>query len=311
MLAFKCVTSSDIYLDSLVLYLMRAILFFLLVSASLSAQRFDDIEITTHKLTDQFHVLFGAGGNIALFSGPEGLVMIDDQFAELSSKIRAAIDDITPAPVKYLINTHWHGDHTGGNENFANLGATIVAHQNVREKLSHDQKRPFGRSVDASPEAAWPKLTFDAEMQIHINGETIQLIHVDKAHTDGDALIYFTENNILHMGDCFFKDRFPFVDVALGGSPDGVMDAVSAALMLCDADTKIIPGHGAITDKGSLKKFQQMLMITRDRVVSAIADGVEIADIDVQAMTKGFDTWGDGFISSEKYVQMLYGYYSE
>lgn len=291
---------------------MRIIFFlFLLSVANLSAQRFDDVMINTHQVTDQIYVLFGAGGNIALFSGPDGLVMIDDQFADLSNKIRAAIDSITPEPVKYLINTHWHGDHTGGNENFARMGATIIAHENVRERLSHDQIRPFGRSSTAAPETAWPTLTFNDEMQIHINGETIQLIHVHPAHTDGDTFIYFTESNVLHMGDCFFKDRFPFVDTALGGSPDGAIDAVSAALMICDADTKIIPGHGAIATKEHLRKYHQMLTIMRDRMKTAVSDGVEMNDLDVAALTKDFETWGDGFISGEKYVKMLYGFYSE
>ena len=173
----------------------------ILTIPSLSAQRdFSKVEITTEKVADNLYVLFGSGGNIAVFTGPDGVVMIDDQYAPLSSKIEAAIQKISDQPIKYLLNTHWHGDHTGGNENFGNKGVTIIAHDNVRERMSKEQTmKAFSRTVPASPKAALPVLTFSDDMTLNINEEAILAIHVHNAHTDGDALMYFTKSNVLHL----------------------------------------------------------------------------------------------------------------
>lgn len=275
------------------------------------AQNFDKVEIKTQKINDNLHVLFGAGGNIAVLTGEEGTVMIDNQFAPLSEKIQAAIDALSSNPVQYVINTHWHGDHTGGNINFAKKGATIIAHENVRKRLMTDNVRPFGRKSEAQPPAAWPRLTFDNNLQLHHNGITVQLIHHHAGHTDGDALVLFGEYNVLHMGDIFFKDRFPFIDTALGGDPDGLMDIVAASLMLCDADTVIIPGHGSISNKEDLKRYQQMLLIMKDRVKAAINNGTPLDQIDVAEMVKGYETWGEGFIKSDVFVKTLYSTYTK
>lgn len=282
---------------------------FFLFTFSLIAQK--DIEITSLKVTDNIYMLVGAGGNIGVFIGPEGIVMIDDQFAPFAPKIKAAINSLSSSEIKYLINTHWHGDHTGGNEAFAKMGATIVAHDNVRERLSHKQIRPFGKSAEAAPEQAWPRLTFNEKMNVHINGESIQLIHHHHAHTDGDAFVYFPSYNVLHMGDCFFKNRFPFVDVDMGGTPDGIIEAVAGALMLADEDTKIIPGHGTLSTKQDLSDYQQMLLIMRSRVKKELDNGVSQKDLNYEELTKGYAAWGDGFISGEKYVKMLYNFYTE
>jgi len=289
-------------------YLIFLLLF---VSTCTYAQDFSDIEITVHKVNENLHVLFGAGGNIAVLTGPEGTVMVDDQFAQLSEKISASINSISTNPIKYLINTHWHGDHTGGNSNFAKKGATIIAHDNVRERLMKQQIRPFGRSTDAAPAEAWPRLTFNDEMQVHHNGITIQLLHHDAAHTDGDAMVYFLEYNVLHMGDLFFKGKFPFVDTELGGNPDGIIAAVDAALLLADVDTVIIPGHGSVSNKEDLRNYHQMLLIIRDRIKAILAKGTLLDEVDVDAVVKGFDGWGDGFIKSDRYVKTLYDFYSE
>lgn len=270
-----------------------------------------EVEITSLEVTENIFMLVGAGGNIGVFLGPEGTVMIDDQFAPFAPKIKAVIDSLAETNIKYLINTHWHGDHTGGNEAFAKMGATIVAHDNVRERLSHKQIRPFGKSTEAAPELAWPRLTFSEQMNVHINGESIQLIHHHNAHTDGDAFVYFPSYNVLHMGDCFFKGRFPFVDVDMGGTPDGIIEAVAAALMLADEDTKIIPGHGTLATKQDLSDYNQMLLIMRSRIKKEIQNGVLQEDLNYEELTKGYEDWGTGFISGEKYVKMLYNYFSE
>lgn len=290
--------------------LVVGILTLLSVSLYSFAQNLE-IQINPEKVTDDIYLLYGAGGNIGLFLGEDGAVMIDDQFAKVSEKIMSVVDSLSDTDIKYLINTHWHGDHTGGNAFFAEKGATIVAHENVRERLSHDQIRPFGRSTEAAPEIAWPVLTYNDKMQIHINGESLQLIHHHNAHTDGDAFVFFPSYNVLHMGDCFFKNRFPYVDVAMGGSPEGLIQAVEAALMITDEDTKIIPGHGTLADKQHLQDYHQMLLIMRDRVKTELNNGTALDVLDVATLIKGYEAWGDGFISGEKYVKMLGTFYSE
>ena len=282
------------------------------LSTTVSGQQFDDVKITTHKINDELHILFGAGGNILTLTGPEGTLMVDTQFAPLSEKITAAINEIDSGAIKYVINTHFHGDHTGGNEAFATKGAMIIAHDNVRTRLSTDQIRPYGRSVDAAPPGAWPRLTFNDEMQIHMNGHLIQLIHVHTgAHTDSDALVYLPMANVLHMGDIFFKDRFPFIDSDLGGDPDGMIATVEAALMLCDADTQIVPGHGAISDKEDLSRYLQMLKIMVDRVKAEVAAGSGILTLDMDKLVEGYSSWGDGFMKSDTFVKILFRKYSE
>jgi len=288
------------------------ILLALVVTIQMQAQRnFDDVKITTTKITDNIYMLQGSGGNIGVLTGDEGTLMIDDQFAPLSEKIKSAIQEISDKPVNYLINTHWHGDHTGGNENFANDGALIIAHENVRERMSKDQVRPFGRTTNASPEMAWPKMTFNDKLNFHFNNHNINVIHVHDAHTDGDAFVYFAEANVLHMGDCFFKDRFPFIDTALGGSPEGAIKATSIALMICDDETKIIPGHGSLANKEDLKRYFDMILTMRDRITSAIKSDKTLEETLDANLTEGFEGWGDGFINDEKIVKTLYNAYSE
>lgn len=290
--------------------IILSLLSFLFIQVA-SAQRFDNVEITVEKINENLYVLFGAGGNIAVLTGSEGTVMIDNQFAPLSDKIQSAIGELTSQPIQYVINTHWHGDHTGGNANFAKQGATIIAHENVRKRLMTDNVRPFGRTSEAQPEAAWPRLTFDKNMQVHHNGVSIQLLHYHAGHTDGDALVMFGDYNVLHMGDIFFKDRFPFIDTALGGDPDGLIAIVEAALMLSDANTTIIPGHGAVSNKEDLRRYHQMLLIVKGRVMKAITAGTSLEDVDVATIVKDYETWGEGFIKPEVFVKTLYKAYSD
>ena len=284
----------------------------LLFGISLTAQRdFSSVEIKSVKITDNIYMLQGAGGNIGIQTGEDGTLMIDGQFAPLSEKILAAMKEINDQELYFLINSHWHGDHTGGNENFANAGATIVAHKNVRKRLSTDQERPFRPVTKASPEAAWPRITYNEEMELHFNGESLYLIHVHNAHTDGDTYIYFPQSNVLHMGDCFFKDRFPYIDIGSGGTPDGYIKAVSFALMIADDATQIIPGHGSLSNKSDLLNFYNMLTTMKDRITKAVDDGLSEEQALKANLTKGYESWGTGFINDEKMVKTLYNYYSE
>lgn len=279
----------------------------LFLISNLGAQRFDDVVVTATLVDDNIYMLEGAGGNIGLFVGEDGIFMIDSQYAELSERIQKAIADISDHSVKYLINTHWHGDHAGGNEAFGNKGSIIVAHQNVRERLSKDQiMKAFNREVKAAPEKAWPTLTFTEDMTIHINGQDVLLFHVHNAHTDGDAFVWFANANVLHMGDCFFSGRFPFIDLGSGGSIDGAIKAVQAALMIADNQTKIIPGHGPISNKFDLLKYYTMLVTVRDRVADAITDGKTIEEMKASTMLEDYSEWGTGFISSERIIDIIW-----
>jgi glyoxylase-like metal-dependent hydrolase (beta-lactamase superfamily II) len=265
------------------------------------------VEIKPEKITDNIYVLFGAGGNIGLFMGKDGTLIIDDQYAPLSEKIKQAINGLTDDPVKYVVNTHWHGDHTGGNEAFGSDGATIIAHSNVRKRLSTEQvMKAFNRTVPPSPEAAWPVITFEEDITLHINGDDLMIFHVHNAHTDGDAFVYFKNNNVLHMGDCFFKGRFPFIDLGSGGSIDGAIKAVAAALMIVDEETVIIPGHGTLASKQDLLNYSEMLHTMRDRVKKAVAEGKTIDEIKNAGLDEDYEEWGTGFIKVATFVDFIW-----
>jgi len=274
--------------------------------ANLYAQRnWDEIKIVAENVSDNIYMLKGSGGNIGVITGPDGTLMIDSQFAPLSEKIKAAIHELSDTSIVYLVNTHWHGDHTGGNENFGMDGATIIAHDNVRERLTTENVRPFRGTTPPAPEMAWPVITFNDEMSLHINGESLHLFHVHNAHTDGDSFIYFPKANVLHMGDCFFKDRFPYIDTDLGGSVAGAISAVEKAFMICDEETKIIPGHGDLASLEDLRKYFAMLNTMNDRVKNVSTAESTIEDLDIESLTEGYEDWGSGFINGESFCKTI------
>jgi glyoxylase-like metal-dependent hydrolase (beta-lactamase superfamily II) len=289
---------------------MRSVycIIFLFLSLALFSQNFDQVEIKTTKVSDQIYMLEGSGGNIAVSSGVDGILLIDSQYAPLSEKIKKAIRAISQGDIKFLLNTHWHGDHVGGNENFANLGVMIIAHENVKERMSKKQlMRAFSREIPASPEVARPVITFSEEMDIKINNEYLMMVHVDNAHTDGDALIYFPESNVLHMGDTYFQGRYPFIDLSSGGSIDGLLNAVNTALFMVDADTKIIPGHGALSNTRELAEYRDVIQQIRDKVKTAIKEGKSLDAIKAMQPGAAFDeVWGSGFISSDRFIDIVY-----
>lgn len=278
------------------LQLQLFILLFIL-SLNINAQRFDKVEIITTKLTENTYMLEGAGGNIGVSVGEDGVFIIDDQFAPLSDKILTAIKSISDKPLTYLVNTHYHGDHTGGNENMAKAGATIIAHDNVKKRLSEKQ-----RDGSFKPNEALPVITFNDKINITVNDESVAVFHVKNAHTDGDAILYSTESNVLHTGDTYFNGRYPYIDLNSGGSVDGYIEAAKRGLMVIDEETKIIPGHGKLSNQEEYKTFLTMLETLRDNIQKAIDDGKTEEEVKTDStLTKTYDDlgYGTGFINSE------------
>jgi glyoxylase-like metal-dependent hydrolase (beta-lactamase superfamily II) len=246
-------------------------------------------------------MLTGQGGNIGVCVGEEGVFMIDDQFARLTPKILEAIKALSDKPIQYLINTHYHGDHTGGNENIAQQGAKIIAHDNVYKRLSE--------SNPATQKEALPDISFNDKLQLHINGEDVLVFHAENAHTDGDALLYFTQSNVLHTGDTFFSELYPYIDLDSGGSINGYIEAVKKALILIDNDTKIIPGHGKLSNKVKYQFFLSMLEDLKTKVLAEIESGKTEDEVAGNtSITKTYDDLGYSwaFINSERIRRTLY-----
>ena len=266
----------------------------LLTAMPATAQRdFSSVEIETIQVADGVYMLVGSGGNIGLSIGEDGPFVVDDQFAPLTEKIQAAIAAVTSGAVRFVLNTHWHGDHTGGNENFGKAGAMIIAHENVRKRLNPAEFRDLmGRSQQAPPDAL-PVVTFTDAVNFYWNGENIRVFHVEHAHTDGDAIVHFTNANVVHMGDTFFKDRYPFIDVDSGGGIDGMIAAADHVLSMVDSDTKIIPGHGTLATPDDLRDYRNMLIMVRDRVRTMLNAGMSVEEVVAAKPTSDLDaTWG-------------------
>ena len=266
-----------------------------LASGAQAQQR--DVQIQTIEVASGLYMLVGGGGNIGVSVGEDGVFLVDDQYAPLTDKILAAIRELSDRPVRFVINTHWHGDHTGGNENLGKAGAIIVAHDNVRKRLSMAQVlEVFDAEYPARPKVALPVITFAEALTFHLNGYELHAFHVENAHTDGDAIIVFRDANVVHMGDTYFSDRYPFIDVEHGGTIGGMIAAVNLVLGMVDDDTKIIPGHGPLSNKMNLTAYRDMLVGVRERVLAEIESGKTLDAAIAANPTAEFDAeWGDRF----------------
>ncbi len=281
------------------------------IAAPAQGQDFEDVEIRTQQLTDGVYMLIGQGGNIGISVGDDGVFIIDDQFAPLTAKILAAIRGITSESVRFVFNTHWHGDHTGGNENLGEAGALIVAHDNVRERMSVDQVlERIGRPTTAepaSPEGALPVVTFTEDVTFHINDDVLHAFHVENAHTDGDAIVHFEGANVVHMGDTFFRDRFPFIDTATGGSIDGMIGAAGAGLAVMDAETQIIPGHGALSSREDLVAYRDALRTMRNAIAELKEQGLTLEQIQARRPIRAqAEAWGQDEAAEESFVATIH-----
>lgn len=253
-------------------------------------------------------VLTGAGGNMGLSVGSDAAFLVDDQFAPLTPKILAAVRGVTSQPVRFVVNTHWHGDHSGGNENLGKAGALLVAHDNVRKRMSTDQfMELFKTTTKASPPAALPVVTFNDSVTFHLNGDDVVAFHVAAAHTDGDVIVHFAKADVIHMGDTFMTISYPFVDIGSGGNINGFASAADRALGMCTAQTIVIPGHGSVTNCAELKTWRDMIVTIRDRVRADMGRGRTLDQLKAAGLTKEFDErWGKSFIKPEQMVEQVY-----
>ena len=275
---------------------------------SIAQQDFSHIEIKTTDLGNNIYLLQGAGGNIGVSTGDDGVFVIDDQFAPLSEKIMASLSALSNQQVSYVLNTHWHGDHTGGNENFSDAGAVIVAHENVRKRMSSKQfMKAFGREVPAAPGTALPVVTFTDSVTFHFNDNEIAVMHMPNSHTYGDAMVLFREANVLHMGDIFFNGFFPFIDQSSGGTLDGVIKTAALALDITDANTQIIPGHGPLATRDDLEIYHSMLLEVKDLMQPLIESGKTRDQVITENPLGDIGKiWGKGFMRTDVFTGILY-----
>ncbi len=277
--------------------------------AAAQEEDFSKVTVKTTPVAGSVSMLQGEGGNIGVLVGPEGVLLVDDEFAPLVPKIEAAVKQLSPKPIRFVVNTHFHGDHTGGNAGLGTDGAIIVAQDNVRKRLSTEQFSRIRKvTVPPAPAAALPVITFLDSVSFHLDGEDIDVFHVAAAHTDGDSVVWFKKSNVVHAGDLLFNGLYPFIDFGAGGSIDGMVAGADLVLSRINDATKIIPGHGPVASKADLKRYRDMLATIQDRVRKAIKDGKTLDQTVAMKPTAEFDAaWGNGFFKPDAFVAFVYG----
>jgi cyclase len=268
------------------------------ISVSLAQDKWAKVEVTSQIVSGAVHMLVGSGGNIGISAGDDGILVIDDQYAPLAEKIATAIGNISNKQIKYIVNTHYHGDHTGSNAYFAEVkGSTIFAHDNVRKRLAGKEEHTH---------AALPVVTYQQGVTFHFNGDTIKVMHFPAGHTDSDSVVWFEEANVLHPGDLFFQGRFPYIDLDGGGTVAGYINNVTTLIGMLKEDTKIIPGHGMLATKVDYQKALDMLVDTSAMVKSMKAKGASVEDAVKQGLGEKYQAWAWNFITEEKWINTLY-----
>jgi cyclase len=277
------------------------------LAMSAAAQRdLSKVEIKVEKLADGVYMLTGAGGNIGVSVGEDGVLIIDDQYAPMVPKIQTALKGITDKPVRFILNTHWHGDHVGGNEELAKQHAEIIAHENVRKRMESGSPNVHGDKVPPAAKGALPIITFDSSLTVHINGEDIKALHFAHGHTDGDSIIFFPKANVIHMGDHFFNMYFPFVDVASGGSLTGMIENVEKAMAAVPDDVKVIPGHGALGTKKDALEYARRLKDCIALVQAGVKQKKTLEQMKKEGVLKKYDDMGKFFIKNDEIIEVAY-----
>lgn len=285
-----------------------SIALFLCAIPALAQNDFSKVEIKVTRVAGNVYMLEGSGGNIGVSVGADGILIVDDEFAPLADKIKAALKGLGEGKLKFILNTHWHGDHTGGNVVFG-PDAPIIAQTNVRKRLAEGMNIP-DRVTKPAPKEALPVVTFDQSLSIHFNGEEIRVIHFPHGHTDGDAVIFFTGANVVHMGDDFFNGMFPFVDLDSGGDVDGYVRNVGDVIAKLPANVKIIPGHGPLASLEDLKRFHRMLTETTGIVRRKMAEGKRLEQIKAEGLPAEWTSWGNGFIKTDRWIETIFRSFS-
>jgi glyoxylase-like metal-dependent hydrolase (beta-lactamase superfamily II) len=281
--------------------------FFVTISTFLTAQDFEKVQIETIKVADGIYMLLGSGGNIGISAGEDGILLVDTQFSELMEKIKSAIAEINKGPIRIVLNTNWHYDHAYGNEPLGKSGALIVAHENSRMRMISEQHFPdFNMNIPAFPKDALPVVTFKDSLTLHFNGDEVQVIHIENAHSDADIVIFFRKANVIHTGDLYFTVLYPFIDISHGGSIDGMIAAAERIIGMTDENTKIIPGHGPLSNREELTKYRDMLVTVRDRIKSQIKEGKTLEEILASKPTSDFDKEQIKAIPPEMFVRIIY-----
>jgi len=289
---------------------MRRLLMLLVLCAlpagAVAQTDYSKVEIKATKVAGNVYMLEGSGGNIGVSVGSDGILIVDDQFAPLADKIRATLKGLNQGKLRFILNTHWHGDHTGGNVAFG-PEAPIIAHDNVRKRLSTEQRIEFFKStVPAAPKEALPVITFNQSLSVHFNGEEIRAIHFPNGHTDGDSIIFFTSSNVVHLGDDFFAGAFPFVDVDNGGNVVGLTKNIGEIITKIPAGAKLIPGHGPLATIDDLKLYHRMLLETTDIVRKKVAAGKTVDQIKSEGLPEEWKSWGTRFIKTDQWIQLIF-----
>jgi glyoxylase-like metal-dependent hydrolase (beta-lactamase superfamily II) len=267
---------------------------------------FSKVEIKTTKVTNNFYSLDGQGGTIGVLVGPDGIFMVDSQFAPLSQKIAAAIHQISDKPIRFMVNTHVHGDHTGGNENFAKMGVTIFSRDELRWRLAHPSPGANGAPGVAAPAVALPVVTYEGPVTIHMDGEDVHLIPIHRAHTDGDTLVYFPNNDVLMTGDYFRSVQFPNIDRVNGGSLEGMLDGIGITIGIAGPKTKIIPGHGPTVDRAALIAHRDMILAIRDKIAAMVDQGKSVDEVLAAKPTSDYDNIPNASTTSERFIRQVY-----
>ena len=288
-------------------FLLLTLLLLFTVAAQAQQPDWSKVEIKATKIAGNVYMLQGAGGNIGVSVGADGILIVDDQYAPLADKIKAALKGLGEGKLRWILNTHWHGDHTGGNAALGGPDAPVIAHDNVRKRMAVEQKSElFKQTTPASPKEALPVITFDDSLTVHFNGEEIRAIHYPQGHTDGDSVIFFPTSNVVHLGDDFFAGRFPFVDLDSGGSVEGLTKNVGEIIGKIPTGAKLIPGHGPLSTIDDLKLYHRMLLETTDIVRKKVAAGKTLEQLKSEGLPEEWKSWGAGFIKTDLWIEIVY-----